>query len=172
MMRRMAGIAAFAGLVTACAAPGASTQGAAAGGADRAEGIVRVVGSAPLDVHVIVQPDGAEAVRVTGPLRDEIRRLSGARVVVHGDLERSEAPIASRQLEATDYQIVSINGQPVVLGTVQGRTGGWTVLRTRDGETVYLSGVPESVRTGQTIWVQGQHSLIVQSFGVLDPGSE
>jgi hypothetical protein len=172
MTGRMAAMAALAGLVTACAAAGASPQGAAEGGAGRAEGIVRVVGSAPLDVQVVVQPDGAEAVRITGPLRDEIRRLSGARVVVHGDLERSEAPVASRQLQATDYEIVSINGQPVVVGTVQGRTGGWTVLRTRDGGTIYLSAVPESIRTGQTIWVQGQQSLVVQSFGVLDPGRE
>lgn len=128
---------------------------------------MRVVGSAPVDVHVVVQPEDGDAVRVVGALRDEIRRLAGAWVVVHGRGERSAAPVAARQIEASDYEIVSINGEPVLHGTVQGKTGGWTVLRTREGETVYLSAAPESIRTGQTIWVQGQRSLVVQAYGVL-----
>lgn len=154
---------AAAALLGACATTPPSA-GERAGGT---EGTVRVAGSAPMDVHVLVEPEGEDAVRIVGARRDEIRRLSGARVVVYGTAGDSDHPIATRQIDASDYEIVSVNGEPVLQGVVQGKTAGWTVLLTRDGRTIYLTSVPDTVRTGQTVWVQGQQGLIVQSFGVL-----
>lgn len=155
-------VIAAAALLGACAsAPSAGPAG------DRTEGTVRVVGSAPMDVHVLVEPDDGDGVRIVGARQDEIRRLSGARIVVYGSAGSSDHPVAGRQIDASDYEILAVNGEPVLQGVVQGKTAGWTVLLTRDGRTIYLASVPDDVRTGQTVWVQGQQGLIVQSYGVL-----
>ena len=154
----------------ACGRPAAEPPDTVPGGAPDAgafEGVVRVVGSAPVDVHVVVRAEDGSDVRVVGPLRDEIRRLSGAVVRVDGAVEGSGVPVAAREVRATDYEIVSVNGEPVIQGVIEGKTGGWTVLRTRSGERVYLGSAPESMRTGQTVWVQGPRSVVVQSFGVI-----
>jgi hypothetical protein len=158
-MRRAAALASLA--LLGCAAPPSSQRVA------HAEGVVRVVGSEPVDVHVLVEPESGDGVRVVGPLRDEIRRLAGAHVTIEGRIDESPSHVASRQIEASSYEILSVNGEPVVVGVVQGKTGGWTVLKTRDGELVYLASAPDSIRTGQTVWVQGPRSLVVQSYGIL-----
>lgn len=158
-MRRASALACLA--LLGCAAPQAGQKAA------QAEGVVRVVGSAPVDVHVLIEPEEGEGVRVVGPLSDEIRRLAGAHVTIEGRMDESPSHVASRQIEASSYEIVSVNGEPVVVGVVQGKTGGWTVLKTREGELVYLASAPDSIRTGQTVWVQGPRSLVVQSYGVL-----
>lgn len=160
-------------LAAACGRPGVeppdTTPRAAGAAADleQVQGVVRVVGSAPVDVHVVVRAQDGDDVRVVGPLRDEIRQLTGAVVRVEGPLEGSGVPVAARQVRASDYEIVSINGEPVIQGVVEGKTGGWTVLRTRSGERVYLGSAPESIRTGQKVWVQGPRSVVVQSYGVI-----
>lgn len=159
MMRGASAVACLA--LLGCAAPQAGQKAA------QAEGVVRVVGSAPIDVHVLVEPEGGEGVRVVGPLRDEIRRLAGAHVIIEGRVDESPSHVASRQIEASSYEIVSVNGEPVVQGVVEGKSGGLTVLRTRSGERVYLASAPESIRTGQTVWVQGPRAVVVQSFGVI-----
>jgi hypothetical protein len=136
---------------------------------DAVVGVVRVVGSAPVNVHVMVQPEGGRPVRVAGPLRAEIQRLAGARVAVRGRLEPSPDPMAETQVEATDYEILSVDGEPVIFGTVESRADGWTILRTRGGELVYLAGAAEALRPGQKVWVQGPSARIVQSYGVVTP---
>lgn len=174
-MRRVAGasILILALTATACGRPGVeppdTVPGAAGAAADAGpfEGVVRVVGSAPVDVHVVIHREDGTDVRVVGPRRDEIRRLAGAVVRVEGTLEGSGAPVAARQVRASDYEIVSVNGEPVIQGVVEGKSGGFTVLRTRSGERVYLASAPESIRTGQTVWVQGPRGVVVQSFGVI-----
>lgn len=156
--------------LAACGAPPAEGPGSgpgAAGAGDGVEGIVRVVGSQPVNVHVVVETEDGTNVRVVGDLRDEIRRLSGAVVRLEGAVEPSEMPVARHQVRATDYRIVSVNGEPVVQGLVEGKTGGWTILRTPEGERVYLASAPEGIRTGQRVWVQGPRSVIVQSYGVM-----
>lgn len=174
-MRRLTGASLLIGalLLAACGRPGVEppeTTPAAAGAvidSGAVRGVVRVVGSAPVDVHVVVQADDGSAVRVVGPLRDEIRKLAGAVVRLQGHPEGSGVPVAARQIRATDYEIISINGEPVIQGVVEGKMGGWTVLRTRSGERVYLASAPESMRAGQTVWVQGPRSVVVQSYGVI-----
>jgi hypothetical protein len=73
---------------------------------------VRVVGSLPVDVRVVVAPATGRTVEVRGPLREEIRRLSGAEVAVYGPRENDI-------IEATDYQVRSVDGAPVIVGTVE-----------------------------------------------------
>lgn len=159
--------------LAACGAPPAEAPDSAPGG-DRAptagdgiQGVVRVVGSQPVDVHVVIEMEEGGTARVVGELRDEIRRLAGAVVRVEGPLAPSEMPVARQQVRATDYRIVSVNGEPVIQGLVEGKTGGWTILRTPEGERVYLASAPEGIRTGQRVWVQGPRSVIVQSYGVI-----
>lgn len=141
--------------------------GTAGGPMDRVEGVVRVVGSAPVDVHVVIETPDGSLVRVTGPLREEISRLSGALVRLVGREDPSEVPVTRRQVRAAEYEIVSINGEPVLEGTVEGKSAGWTILRTREGEQVYLASAPDEIKTGQRVWVQGPRSVIVQSYGVM-----
>jgi hypothetical protein len=141
----------------------------AAGGTDRAVGTVRVVGSAPLNVQVVLQPESGRAIRLTGPLREELERLSGAEVAVVGRLQPAPDPMVDRQLHATSYEIVAVDGQPVIMGEIEAITDGWVRLRTPDGEIVHLSGAPASFRVGQKVWVQGPRSVVVQTHGTLRP---
>jgi hypothetical protein len=134
---------------------------------DRITGTVRVVGSAPVNVQVVVQPEGGQAVRVAGPLAPEIERLAGAHVALRGRIEAAPDPMVSRQVQVESYEILSVNGEPVTMGTVVGHQNSWTLLRTASGEIVYLAGPPERFRTGQKVWIQGPSARIVQTYGVL-----
>jgi hypothetical protein len=169
MMRRpmWVPVVAMAFGVAGCGPPAGEPADTMPADSGPVQGVVRVVGSEPVDVHVVVRRESGGDVRVVGPLRDEIRRLSGAVVRVSGDLEPPDVPVAERQIRASEYEIVSVNGEPVVHGVVESRSGGWTILRTRSGERVYLASAPESFQVGQTVWVQGPRAAIVQAFGVV-----
>jgi|GEM_PF-2214458 hypothetical protein len=163
-MRSMAvGLVFFA---AACARPVPATPaggegGSAGGGREaRVEGIVAVVGSAPMDVHVTVRPDAGRSVYVTGPLAAEVRSLAGARVEVRGKEGRGS-------IEATDYDVVSVDGRPVIAGTVERGADGALMLRRRDGSTLRLRGAPASFAPGMKVWVQGTTPGTVQTFGVM-----
>lgn len=123
-------------------------------------GEVAVVGSAPMNVQVVVQT-GRASVRVEGPLRDEIRALSGARVSVQGRMGRD-------QITATRYRVISVDGRPVLFGTVE-RAGDGLALRLDDGSVVALQGATTAFRPGQKVWVQGPTSVRVQVFGIAKP---
>ena len=138
-----------------------------AGTADSVRGTVRVVGSAPVNVRVVVQPAEGKSVQISGPLREELRQLSGAEVALRGPMVPAPDPLADRQMEVEEYEILSIDGEPVVTGTVQGRSGNLLILQTLGGETVYLDGATSQLSPGQKVWVQGPRSVIVQSYGVL-----
>jgi hypothetical protein len=139
----------------------------APGNGDRVTGTVRIVGSAPVNVQVVVEPDQGQAVRVAGPMTAEIQQLAGARVELRGRMESAPDPMVSRQLRVESYEIISVNGEPVTTGTVVGHQGNWTLLRLGSGEVVYLAGPPERLRAGQKVWIQGPSARIVQSYGVL-----
>jgi hypothetical protein len=171
---RMITILAAAAALSSCApqaterpdtVPAAPAQAAG----DRVVGTVRVVGSAPMNVEVVVQPASGAAVQVAGPLREEIERLSGAEVALTGRLEAAPGTMSGRRLRVTGYDILSVNGEPVVTGVVEGTSGGWVQLRTAQGELLYLSGAPREFRAGQKVWVQGPRSMIVQSYGTIRP---
>ncbi len=159
-------------LLGACAPAGDTPDpgpGPASGAIERLVGTVRVVGSAPLNVQVVLQPEQGRSVRLTGPLVPELQRLAGAEVAVMGRVEPAPDPLVDRQVVASDYEILTVNGEPVVMGDIVSISDGWVRLRTPDGEEVFLSGAPAEFRVGQRVWVQGPRSIAVQSFGTLRP---
>jgi len=132
-------------------------------------GMVRIVGSAPVNVQVVLQPAGESAVRLVGPLVEELSRLAAAEVMVRGRVASSPDPLVSRQIDVSSYDVVSVNGRSVVMGEIVSIAGGTGQLRTADGDEVTLAGVPASFAVGQKVWVQGVQSLAVQSYGTVRP---
>ena len=86
------------------------TAPAAAAG-ERLVGTVRVVGSAPVNVKVVLRPSGGGDVELAGPLAEELRRLPGAEVAVSGPVEPAPDPLADRRVR-------------VLLGTARARCPG------------------------------------------------
>jgi hypothetical protein len=152
-------IVASAGCVAPAPAPPAAASSTQAG--DSLAGTLRIVGSAPVNVRVVIQ-SAAGSTNVVGPAAEELRRLAGAEVTLAG---RSEGGA----FVATGYRVRSIDGRPVTLGTVEGPEGPYLRLRTADGEIVYLVSAPDELRPGQKVWVQGPRGVIVQSFGTVRP---
>lgn len=136
---------------------------------DRVVGTVRVIGSSPVNVRVVVQPAEGKSIQIVGPMGGELRQLSGAEVALRGPIEPAPDPLADRQIRVEEYEIIAVNGEPVVTGTVRGRSGDLLILETPGGETVYLGGATSQLSPGQKVWVQGPRSVIVQSYGVLKP---
>ena len=164
-MRTRSWLLLLAALAAACTRPAPPPHSPAPAGAPMAGGVtgtVAVVGSAPVSVQVVVREEGGGSVRVDGPLRDEVRRLDGARVRVYG--ERS-----GNALAATDYEVLSVDGRPVEMGVVEAAPGGGLQLRKRGGEVVRLAGATSQFRVGQKVWVQGPGTVQVQTFGVVRP---
>lgn len=157
----------------ACAPPAevADTLPApSADGTGSLTGTIRIVGSAPVNVQTVVQPrDGGRSVRVTGPLTDELGRLNGVEVALRGRIDASPDPMVDRQIEVSAYDIVSVDGRPVVSGEIVSIQAGRAVLRTDRGEEVVLAGAPADFAVGQKVWVQGVHTLSVQSYGTIRP---
>lgn len=159
-------------VLASCAGPQAvppdSTPQPAAVAGEGLVGVVRVVGSAPVNVRVVLQPDTGGSVQLTGPLRDELRQLAGAVVAVTGAPDTAvPGGLESRAVEVTGYEVRSVDGEPVITGTVEGTTGAYVRLRTSAGELVYLADAPEGLQPGQKIWVRGASSVIVQSYGTI-----
>lgn len=125
-------------------------------------GTVRVVGSAPMSVQVVLQPETGSQVALTGPLAAELQAVRGARVAVRGKESRGV-------LEATDYVVQEVDGRPVVMGTLEAAADGGLQLRTAAGEVIHLSGATDELRAGQKVWVQGVEAVRVQSYGVIRP---
>lgn len=166
MRRVILVLAATAGAACAPAPPPADSASAGATsmtqtGSGEVTGEVAVVGSAPMNVQVVVRSAGS-SVRVEGALRDEIGRLSGAQVAVSGRMGRGT-------IEASRYRVISVDGRPVLFGTVERAADGSLALRLDDGGTVSLRGATTAFRPGQRIWVQGPTSVQVQVFGIARP---
>jgi hypothetical protein len=168
-------VAALLAVLLGCAPPGepadtltpgaAVPDGSAAG--NELVGVVRVVGSAPMNTQIVLQPEEGGAVRLVGSLADELEQLAGATVAVEGPVGPSPDPLVDRELTAVGYRIVEVNGRAAVVGEVVSTENGNARLRTAEGDEVYLTGVPESFRVGQKVWVQGPRSLTVQSYGLI-----
>lgn len=125
-------------------------------------GTVRVVGSAPMSVQVVLEAERGSQVVLTGPLAGELQAVRGARVAVRGQERRGT-------LEATEYVVREVDGRPVVSGRVERAPDGGLQLRTLAGEVVHLSGATNELRVGQKVWVQGAQAVRVQSYGVIRP---
>ncbi len=156
---------ALVAMATGCAAAGVGD-----GGPEVHTGTIQVVGSAPVNVQVVLQPEAGPAMRVVGELAGEVARLGSATVTVRGRVSPSPDPIVAREIEATGYQIVAVNGAPVIVGEVVSvDASGNARLRTEDGGEVMVTGAPASFRVGQKVWIQGPRSVTVQSYGTLRP---
>lgn len=158
-------------LLLACApqnTPADSVGDLTAEGESTVRGIVRTVGSAPVNVQVVLVSEG-RSIRLVGPLAEELARTAGIEVNVEGTLRPSPDPMADMELEATGYRIRTANGQPAVMGEIVEIMGDRARLRTDDGEIVILSSVPRDFRVGQRVWVQGPGGITVQSYGILRP---
>ncbi len=127
-------------------------------------GVPRVVGSAPMNVRLVLQEDGGRSTEISGPLEGELRRLDGARVQVSGRT-------VGHTFQASGYQIVSVDGRPVEMGTVERAPDGSVQLRRADGRIVRLTGAASQLRVGQKVWVQGPTTAAVQvqTYGVITP---
>jgi hypothetical protein len=139
------------------------------GMAAAASGTVSIVGSAPMNVQVILRGEDGRAVRIVGPLEPEVRRLSGAEVAVFGQVSSNPDPIVGLQIQATDFEVLSVDGEPALMGEIVSMDGERAQMRMRDGETVTLTGAPREFRVGQKVWIQGPRSFAVQSYGVIRP---
>ncbi|HEX8362880.1 MAG TPA: hypothetical protein VF613_22340 [Longimicrobium sp.] len=128
---------------------------------ERVVGVPASVGSAPMNVRVLLTPERGEGLYVTGPLAGEIRSLSGARIEVRG--RRG----ANRTLEATGYDVLTVNGRPATMGMVERGPDGGLQLRMRDGKTMRLQSPPSEFRPGMKVWVQGPGSITVQTYGIV-----
>jgi hypothetical protein len=171
MMRRV--LAMFAGgFLLACAPrtePADTVALAPSGGETMLRGEVQIVGSAPVNVQVVLQRERGGAVRLIGPLAEELANLSGALVEVRGEVATSPDPLVDQQVSVTRYDVVSVNGRPVVLGEIIDVTGDRALLRTAGGEEIHVVGVPGGFRVGQKVWVQGPQSVLMQSYGTIRP---
>jgi hypothetical protein len=125
-------------------------------------GTVAVVGSLPVDARTVVSPPGRAELTVRGPLEREIRALSGAEVAVYGRAR-------GRTLEAAAYEVRSVDGAPVITGTVEEAPGGGLQLRTAGGSVLQLRGGGQGLRAGQKVWVQGPGAVEIRSYGVISP---
>ncbi len=152
----------LAATLMACTPPASNSSPQRAGGPPSVAGTVRVVGSAPMNVQVVVEDSVGRSTTVAGPLVAEIQRLSGAQVELRGRMDRGV-------LTATSYEIRAVNGAPVEMGVVQRATDGSLLLRKADGRTVSLMGATSQFRVGQKVWVQGPAAVRVQSYGVITP---
>lgn len=133
-------------------------------GQERLVGQVAVTGSAPMNVRVALRRDSASSVFLDGPLVPELRRLGGARVEVWGPRQADAVRVAG-------YRIVSVDGAPVWMGTVE-RAGEGLALRVQDGSLVRLRYPPPELQPGRKVWVQGpaaRDEVSVQTFGVISP---
>lgn len=130
--------------------------------ATRRTGTIRVVGSAPVSVDVVVRDDDGNSTVLEGPLRDELRNLSGTRVEVTG------RP-GSRAMEVTDYRVISVDGRPVMTGVVEREGDGDAWLTTEDGRRFRLSGAVDHLEDGAKVWVQGEGTVRVRTSGRISP---
>ena len=158
-------------LVAGCAPsdPPADTVSTEGVRGEALQGTVRIVGSAPMNIQVVLQPEQGRSIRLAGPLLPELERLGGVVVSVEGPVSPAPDPLADRQIEVTSYEIISVDGRPVVMGEIVSVSGNTARLRTSAGEEVVLSAVPAEFKVGQKVWVQGPGSIIVQTYGTIRP---
>jgi hypothetical protein len=156
-------------VLAACAPPGEpqDSMRPVDGVAGEVVGVVRIVGSAPVNIQVVLDPEQGSPIRIAGPLRAELEQLGGVDVALRGRVVDSPGPLADRQIEVAGYRIVGVDGRPVVMGEIVSISNGTARLRTPDGDEVYLSGVPAAFREGQKVWVQGPRSVAVQAYGLI-----
>lgn len=158
-----AGALALLALV-ACTRQGGVEEGPSAA-ADTIEGTVRQVGNTPFE-RTVVKGEEASAT-VVGEYEDELTRAAGAQVRVWGAYRDGDRP--GRELEATGYEILSVDGAEPEVGTLEHEDGRGYYLATTEGDEIPLTGVPGGLggQVGAKVWVVTGDQGNVQRYGVL-----
>jgi hypothetical protein len=151
--------------------PTVEARGAAVSVQDTvAEGTVRVVG--PAESAEAILHGATASVGLTGPLVGELRRLSGATLRVIGTPRNNSAPLPPRAVLVDDYEVLEVDGQRPLVGTVLSRDGHvW--LAGRDTVELVAATPDLAARSGAKVFVLGEREgdrLRVKSYGVIrDP---
>jgi len=125
-------------------------------------GIVSVVGTSR-DRRVTVAAATGPRTTITGPLAPLIGHLAGADVSVDG-------VSSGTSLEAQRFLVKTVDGQPAIDGTLK-TDGGALYIVTADGTRTRIVAPPPSFsgRDGARVWITGDPSRGVASFGFIDP---
>lgn len=157
-------------LLTGCAPmPEVADSAAGTMGATHAEGILRRVGSQPLNARLVLAPEEGPVVGLSGPLLAELEHLEGALVRTEGRWIEPREPFTTRALEVTDYEVLAIDGRAVVVGIVSSVSADGGRMTTEGGEEVIFAPLPPGIAAGQKIWIQGPQRVSVQRYGTIRP---
>lgn len=136
-------------------------------GPDTITGTVRLVGNVPF-VRTVVEPEEGAPVTISGRYQPELERLVGAVVRAMG---RSAPTEGGRPgLEARGYQIVSVDGEPPLVGILRRDDDGYW-LEAPGGDTTRVIAVTEPLasRAGDRVWLTLDENRGVVRYGILGP---
>lgn len=169
-------------VITACARnpePRAGAKSASAGGARESSGASSTVQLVELRGRVVnsgtdhftittLAVGDAPATRLGGELRDELRTLAGAEVLVRGVIDTSGP---GRSLDVREYELLTIDGKRPRVGRVVVRGGDVWLAATDTLRLVPTLDALLDLR-GAKIWVVGASEpggagLRVESYGVI-----
>jgi hypothetical protein len=130
---------------------------------DTVRGIVSVVGTERERRVTIARPGGGKRVEITGPIAPLIGHVAGADVWVAG------TP-SGTSLEATRFIVRTVDGAPALDGTLK-TEGAALYLVTTDGTRTRIVAPPPPLlgHDGARVWITGDPSRGVASFGFIDP---
>jgi hypothetical protein len=130
---------------------------------DSVRGIVSVVGTDRERRVMIARPGSGKRVEVTGPLARLIGHVAGADVSVLGTT-------SGTSLEATRFLVKTVDGAPAIDGTLR-TEGSALYIVTTDGTRTRIVAPPPPLlgHGGARVWITGDPSRGVASFGFIDP---
>jgi hypothetical protein len=131
--------------------------------ADSVRGIVSVVGTS-FDKHVMIAERGtSRRVEIVGTLSSLIGHVSGAEVSAKGAR-------AGTQLNASQFIVRSVNGEPAIDGTLKTEGGSLFIVTAEGTRTRIVAPPPPLVgQDGARVWITGDPAKAVSSFGFIDP---
>ncbi|HET9424117.1 MAG TPA: hypothetical protein VFO55_02000 [Gemmatimonadaceae bacterium] len=131
--------------------------------ADSVRGIVSVVGTS-FEKQVVVAARGSgQRVEITGRLASLVGHVAGADVSVVGRL-------TAGKLEATRFVVKSVDGQPAIDGTLRTEGSALYIVTAGGARTRIVAPPPPLLgQDGARVWITGDPSRGVSSFGFIDP---
>ena len=130
---------------------------------DTLRGTLAVVGAEPL-TQVVIRPAGATGdVFLSGPALDQLRRVSGLEVRVHGHAESD-----GRTFDVNRFEVVALEGTPAVDG-ILAQDDDTLVLVRPDNHRIPLTAAPPSLHRhiGSRVWIAGKPEGRVEAFGII-----
>lgn len=146
--------------LAACARGSAAPAGGAAVTADTLRGTLRITGSEPGVIFIVVD-DSGRATPLEGD-RVLLERLAGVEVAVEGEA------VADAPFRVARVAVRAVEGVAAVDG-VLAREGGRDVLVLADGTRRVVARLPEPLRgrTGARVWLAGPLDGDIDSSGVI-----